>query len=94
MNAALKQFRTDLGLKQSEIAEKIGFSRSVYGYVEHGKRAGTLDFWHSLQKVFNVPIEVLWALQKSDIKAYNQKIFKDEECKKWFEEVRLNNARK
>ena len=66
MRTALKQFRIGLHLKQSEMAEKIGVCRATYGFVEQGKRSGTAEFWTNLQKVFNVPDEQMWLLQKLD----------------------------
>ncbi len=93
MITALRQFRSDLGLRQEEIAEKIGVTRQIYGYVEQGKRMGTVEFWQRLQEVFSVPPNLLLVIQKSDLKAYNEKLFKDKECKKWFEELRLSNAK-
>ena len=93
MNAALKQFRSDIGLKQEEIAEKIGVSRQTYGNAEQGKRVGSVEFWFALQKVFDVPLDLLRVIQKSDLKAYNQMIFTDKDCKRWFEKMRLTNAK-
>lgn len=94
MRTALMQFRTDLSMEQKEIAKKIGVSRQVYGFVERNKRTGTVEFWQGLLNAFNVPLELWVAIQKNDLKAYNELIFKDEDCKKWFEKVRLNNANK
>ncbi|MDF1493263.1 helix-turn-helix domain-containing protein [Caproiciproducens sp. CPB-2] len=36
--AKIKALRTDLDLKQSDVAEKLGISQSVYGNYEQGKR--------------------------------------------------------
>lgn len=66
MRTALKQFRIGLHLKQSEMAKKMGVGRTVYGYVERGKRSGTLEFWNALQKAFDVPDSEMWKLQKLD----------------------------
>lgn len=65
MRMNLKLFRIKHKLTQAKFAEKIGVSRANYRAVEKGKRNGDLeDFWHSLQKVFGVPDEEMFALTK------------------------------
>lgn len=66
MRTALKQFRIGQHLKQAEMAEKIGVSRVVYGYIENGKRGGNPEFWDNLQKTFNVADEDMYKLMKRD----------------------------
>ncbi len=66
MRTELKKFRVGEHLKQSEIAEKLEVSRVTYSKVENGLRSGDAKFWNNLQKVFNVPDEEMWKLQKLD----------------------------
>ena len=62
----MKQFRIGLHLTQAEMAEKMGVGRTVYGYVENGRRNGTIPFWNKLQQTFNVSDTEIWKLQKLD----------------------------
>ena len=66
MRTELKKFRVGQHLNQADMAKKIGVSRVTYAFVENGKRSGNADFWGTLQKVFNVPDEEMWQLQKLD----------------------------
>lgn len=66
MRTELKKFRVGLHLNQSEIAEKLGVCRSTYAFVEQGTRSGNHAFWGNLQRVFDVPDEQMWKLQKLD----------------------------
>lgn len=66
MRTALKQFRIGVHLNQSEFAEKLGVSRATYSYIEQGKRGGSVDFWRNLQRVFNVPDEMMYPLMRID----------------------------
>lgn len=72
MRTALKQFRIGLHLTQAQIAEKIGVSCRTYALVENGKRGGSAKFWGTLQKVFSVPDEKMYPLQKLDEKGDKQ----------------------
>lgn len=60
----LYMFRCDKKLKQSEMAEKIGVSRTTYSFVERGVRGGTAEFWANLQNAFGVPDEQMYSLMK------------------------------
>lgn len=66
LRTSLKQFRIGVHLTQKEFAEKLGICRTTYSHIEQGKRLGTADFWHNLQKTFNVPDEEMYPLQKKD----------------------------
>lgn len=69
MRTELKKFRVGLHLKQAEMAEKCEVSRVTYGKIENGERGGSAEFWGTLQKVFGVPDEEMWKLQKLDERA-------------------------
>ena len=72
MRTSLKQFRIGVHLTQSEFAETTGVSRATYSYIERGIRSGTAEFWSNLQKVFNVPDEQMWKLQKMMVQIHIQ----------------------
>ena len=59
-------FRKRLKLKQEEIAEKIGVTRSAYAQIEKGTRDGKKTFWNALQKAFNIPDAEMWGLMRKD----------------------------
>lgn len=62
----LKAFRVEHGLNQFEMADKLHCSRATYAGVEAGTRGGGFWFWQSLQTVFNIPDEKMWALTKDN----------------------------
>ena len=62
----LKVFRVKSGLTQSEMAAKIGVSRSTYSEVESGKRMCSNVFMDKLQAAFNIPDNEMWYLTKLD----------------------------
>lgn len=52
----LKELRLSRGLRQIEVAEKVGLSRSAISNIEAGKRALTLDTLKRFCEVFAVDI--------------------------------------
>ena len=61
----LKVFRVKHGLTQSEMAAKIGVSRSIYSDIETGRREScSMAFLRKLQAAFNIPDAEMWALSK------------------------------
>lgn len=64
MNINLKNFRKNNNFSQSEIAEKLGYSRGYLHNLEKGKCNGTIDFWLNFQKVFNLRDNEIWELVK------------------------------
>lgn len=62
----LKIFRMKMMLKQEEMAEKLGMSRSHYASIENGSRNGTQEFWFNLQKVFDLSDEEAWGLMRKN----------------------------
>lgn len=63
---ALKQFRVGEQLTQQEMANKLEISRVTYIAIENGVRNGTVEFWRTVQKTFNVPDSEMWKLQKQE----------------------------
>lgn len=60
----LAVFRVQHGLKQGQMAAKIGVSRGTYSDVEKGKRNCSPDFLRKLQAAFDIPDAEMWALTK------------------------------
>lgn len=57
-------FRHERKLKQSEMADKIGCTRTTYSNVETGKREGRPKFWSGFQKAFNIPDNEMYKYMK------------------------------
>lgn len=64
MRDELKVLRIRKHLKQGEIAEKLGVSRSTYSLIERGVVQGSTDFWNSLQREFEIPDAEMFILMK------------------------------
>lgn len=64
MRTELKRLRVTNFLTQEKMAKKCGTSRNNYSFIEKGKREGNANFWFTLQKEFNVPIEKMDELRK------------------------------
>lgn len=60
----LKLFRIEHDLTQQEMAQKCNIERSSYSLIECGLRDGRLNFWFTLQNVFNVPDSEMFSLMK------------------------------
>lgn len=54
MESKLKSNRLKLGLKQSEVANKIGISEQYYNMIENGKRKPSVTTAKRLSKLLNV----------------------------------------
>lgn len=65
----LKLFRVERDLNQGDMSAKIGFSRSLYTLIERGERDGSLDFWQSFQRAFNVSDADMWGFMKREEKS-------------------------
>ena len=68
MRTKLKLLRIENHLTQEEMAKRLDTSRNNYNFIENGKRKGGADFWFTLQKTFNVPIEKMDEIRKIDSK--------------------------
>lgn len=62
-NKALIKLRVDYDLTQPQAAELLGVSTSTYNLIENGKRRGSVEFWQSVQKQFNLDGEKVWNIQ-------------------------------
>lgn len=64
MRTELKILRIKHNLTQTDIAQKLGISRSTYNLVEQGKRNGSKKFWLAVQNLFELGDAEVWKLQK------------------------------
>lgn len=56
---ALKLLRRYQGLNQSNLAKKVGVSRSYISEIESGNRTPSLDLLNRYADVFNIPVSSL-----------------------------------
>ena len=62
----LKAMRTDLDLKQSDVAKKLGISQSVYGNYEQDKRRPDFETLVKLCVFFHVSADYLLGVPGAD----------------------------
>ncbi|WP_294241326.1 helix-turn-helix transcriptional regulator [Pseudobutyrivibrio sp.] len=56
----VKEYREKAGLKQSELAEKVGARRETIVHLENGKYNPSLKLAMDISKVFGVTVEELF----------------------------------
>lgn len=56
----LKLFRVAAGLKQSELAEKLGVTKNYVYMVESGRREPSREFVANLSKAVDIPLSVIY----------------------------------
>lgn len=61
---ALRLLRVKYDLTQEQMAERLGVDRGTYANIELGKRRGSIEFWETVQKEFNIPDADMYALQR------------------------------
>lgn len=66
MGTKLKALRTDLDLKQSEVATKLGVSQSVYGNYEQDKRSPDFDTLVKICAFYHVSSDYLLGVPNSN----------------------------
>ena len=59
MRLNLKKARTDAGITQAKMAEKLGISPRHYMYIESGGTLGSVPIWDALEDLFGVNQRVL-----------------------------------
>lgn len=64
MGGNLKNFRLSIGFTQEQMAERIGFSRPYYNAIELGLKPGSMRFWQTIEKQFNLSESKVWGLTK------------------------------
>lgn len=60
----MKILRINNHMTQSDVAEKIGISLSLYNLIENGKRVGSIETWKKIQKLFSLSDKEMWSLMK------------------------------
>jgi len=60
----LKERRTDLGLTQAELAEKVGVTRKTVNTVENGVFTPSATLAIKLAQALNVPVEQLFWIER------------------------------
>ena len=53
----LKAYREQQGLSQQEVADKLGVSRQMVGFLENGEREFTADMAVKIEKELGIPRE-------------------------------------
>jgi transcriptional regulator with XRE-family HTH domain len=59
MRSNLKKARTDAGLTQEQMAERLGISLRHYKYIESGKVVGNVEFWDAMEDLFEIHQRIL-----------------------------------
>lgn len=59
----IKEYRENLGMKQSELAELVGVRRETIVHLENGKYNPSLKLGMDIAKVFNTTVEKLFKFQ-------------------------------
>ena len=62
----MKILRINHRMTQSDVAEKIGISLSLYNLIENSKRVGSIETWKKIQKLFSLSDKEMWSLMKDD----------------------------
>lgn len=60
MQQILKELRTEIGLTQQELGDKLGVSRQAIIALETSKHIPSLDLAYKIAALFNRPIEQIW----------------------------------
>jgi transcriptional regulator with XRE-family HTH domain len=61
LNEALRLIRVYHDVRQSEMAEKLGISKSYLSEIEHDRKRPTLDLVEKYAEIFKIPVS--WARQ-------------------------------
>lgn len=59
MRANLKKARTEAGMTQQQMADKLGVCLRQYQRIEAGTSMGDIPLWDTLEDIFNVHQRVL-----------------------------------
>lgn len=66
-NKELVKLRIDHDLTQKKAADLCGVSAAMYNLIENGKRRGSKEFWHNIQKIYDLDGGQVWQLQNPEI---------------------------
>lgn len=59
----IKKLRTDLGMKQEDLAKNLGITARAISYYETSKRLPPLDMIKKLSQFFSVPVNYLLGME-------------------------------
>jgi len=62
----LKQLRSDSGVKQKDLAVRLGIPASLLSMYEQGKREPSISFLEKFSKYFNVTLSQLFATMEKE----------------------------
>ena len=65
MRENLKKARKEAGMTQKQVAEYLGIIERYYKSLESGERLGGIEFWDSLEDLFNVHQRKLREISKN-----------------------------
>jgi putative transcriptional regulator len=60
MKQILRELRTDMGLTQADLAQKLGVSRQAVIALETDKHVPSLDLAYKISAVFDKPVEAIF----------------------------------
>ena len=64
MRIELKLLRVKYNLTQGEMSALLGVSRATYSLIESGRVRGSIEFWNSVQREFEIPDAEMYTLMK------------------------------
>lgn len=59
MRHNLKKARTEAGMTQENMAEKLGISLRYYRMIERGERNGDFEMWDAMEDLFGIHQRIL-----------------------------------
>jgi len=60
MKQVLRELRTEMGLTQADLAQKLGVSRQAVIALETDKHTPSLDLAYKISAVFDKPVEAIF----------------------------------
>lgn len=64
MKNNIKHLRTQLGLRQEDLANKLGVTRQTINAIENDKYNPTLELAMKIAKLFNITVEEIFQLDE------------------------------
>lgn len=61
-NETLARFRTMAKMSQIAVARETGVTLVTYNRIEKNHSTGTIEFWKSIQRLFNIEDKDMWAV--------------------------------
>jgi putative transcriptional regulator len=60
MKQVLRELRTEAGLTQADLAQKLGVSRQAVIAIESDKHSPSLELAYKISAVFDLPVEAIF----------------------------------